>query len=90
MDHLHGWQETFKSQFDTLGSPSRKGCGQLTSVLLQPAQVMQSYLPSPTTYLLSSGTGIRCRAAKERGHDIISLEVSSCFCLRVLEDRLTC
>lgn len=36
---------------------------------------MQSHTPSPTTYLLSSGRGIRCRAARDQGHDIINLEV---------------
>ena len=44
-------------------------------------QIMQSYLPGPSTYLLSSGTGIRCRAAQERGHDIISLEVGAVLVL---------
>ena len=41
------------------------------------AQVMQSYLPGPSTYQLSGGTGIKCRAARERGQDIISLKVGA-------------
>jgi hypothetical protein len=44
------------------------------------AQVMQSYLPGPSTYLLSNGAGIRCRAAQQRGHDIVSLEVGAAVC----------
>ena len=44
---------------------------------------MQSYLPGPSTYQLSGGAGIKCRAARERGQDIISLKVGAavwCTC----------
>lgn len=49
-------------------------------VTLLGVQVMQSYLPGPSTYQLSSGTGIKCRAARERGQDIISLKVGAAVC----------
>ena len=56
-----------------------RGCCN-TSCNLLGAQVMQSYLPGPSTYQLSGGTGIKCRAARERGQDIISLKVGTAAC----------
>ena len=40
-----------------------------------PAQVSQTYLSGNTMYYLSSGRGVLCQAAEQRGHDIVSLEV---------------
>ena len=72
----------------TMSASGTRGCRN-TSLNFVGAQVMQSYLPGPSTYQLSEGTGIKCRAARERGQDIISLKVGAAVCCAVPPGRVS-
>ena len=79
---LHGMASGRCKAIKHLPPAGTRGC-RPHSVHCFGAQVMQSYLPGPSTYQLSQGTGIKCRAARERGQDIISLKVGAavwCTC----------